>query len=218
MRKMRCVPGLLLCSLLIALSGCGAAKQKAEYPAMKTADMSKWELATVESETASYAYAAELWTQKEEMVNSLVLYQRDTMDTEQPVSIQLQVAGKRKQALDETLMNQVLKQLEKNASLTVELCELRSFEGSPVIYMENAFHFDDQVIEQMIENKLWTEESLEQAGGREAMLALPDSRSIVVYGIVDGNLVIYGGTYYEEAQKQTVIDAILVMMQTINIK
>ena len=51
----------------------------------------------------------------------------------------------------------VLEQLEKNASLTVEKCELRSFDGNPVIYMENSFTFNDAVIDQMIENELWTE-------------------------------------------------------------
>ena len=48
-------------------------------------------------------------------------------------------------------MNQVLEQLEKNASLTVEKCELRSFDGNPVIYMENSFTFNDEVLDQMIE-------------------------------------------------------------------
>ena len=111
-----------------------------------------------------------------------------------------------------------LEQLEKNASLTVEKCELRSFDGNPVIYMENSFTFNDEVIDQMIENELWTEESLEQAGGRETILAIPDSHSIVVYGILDGNLVIYGGTYYEDAQKQEVLDAINIMLQTTEIE
>ena len=68
------------------------------------------------------------------------------------------------------------------------------------------------------ENELWTEESLEQAGGRETILAIPDSHSIVVYGILDGNLVIYGGTYYEDAQKQEVLDAINIMLQTTEIE
>ena len=96
--------------------------------------------------------------------------------------------------------------------------ELRSFDGNPVIYMENSFTFNDEVIDQMIENELWTEESLEQAGGRETILAIPDSHSIVVYGILDGNLVIYGGTYYEDAQKQEVLDAINIMLQTTEIE
>ena len=96
--------------------------------------------------------------------------------------------------------------------------ELRSFDGNPVIYMENSYTFNDEVIDQMIENELWTEESLEQAGGRETILAIPDSHSIVVYGILDGNLVIYGGTYYEDAQKQEVLDAINIMLQTTEIE
>ena len=42
--------------------------------------------------------------------------------------------------------------------------------------------------------------------------------SVVVYGILDGNLVIYGGTYYEDAQKQEVLDAINIMLQTTEIE
>ena len=56
------------------------------------------------------------------------------------------------------------------------------------------------------------------AGGRETILAIPNSHSIVVYGILDGNLVIYGGTYYEDAQKQEVLDAINIMLQTTEIE
>ena len=40
----------------------------------------------------------------------------------------------------------------------------------------------------------------------------------IVYGILDGNLVIYGGTYYEDAQKQEVLDAINIMLQTTEIE
>ena len=181
--------------MLLALAGCGTSdNQAAEYPAMEPLDISKMELATVENGTAKYQYDADVWTTEGEVVNSLVLYARDTVGTEKPVAINVQIAGERKKALDEDLMNQVLEQLE------------------------NSFTFNDAVIDQMIENELWTEESLEQAGGRETILAIPDSHSIVVYGILDGNLVIYGGTYYEDAQKQEVLDAINIMLQTTEIE
>lgn len=205
--------------MLLALAGCGTTNtETAEYPAMDLVDISKMDLATAENGTAKYQYAADVWTTEGEVVNSLALYTKDTVGTEKPVAINVQIAGERKKALDEDLMNQVLEQLEKNASLTVEKCELRSFDGNPVIYMENSFTFNDAVIDKMIENGVWTEESLEQAGGRETILAIPDSHSIVVYGILDGNLVIYGGTYYEDAQKQEVLDAINVMIQTTEIE
>lgn len=205
--------------MLLALAGCGTTNtETAEYPAMDLVDISKMDLATAENGTAKYQYAADVWTTEGEVVNSLALYTKDTVGTEKPVAINVQIAGERKKALDEDLMNQVLEQLKKNASLTVEKCELRSFDGNPVIYMENSFTFNDAVIDKMIENGVWTEESLEQAGGRETILAIPDSHSIVVYGILDGNLVIYGGTYYEDAQKQEVLDAINVMIQTTEIE
>ena len=197
--------------MLLALAGCGASdNQAAEYPAMEPLDISNMELATAENGTAKYQYDANVWTTEGEVVNSLVLYAKDTAATEKPVAINVQVAGERKKALDEDLMNQVLEQLEK------KVCNLlRTRSG---IYMENSFTFNDEVIDKMIENELWTEESLEQAGGRETILAIPDSHSIVVYGILDGNLVIYGGTYYEDAQKQEVLDAINIMLQTTEIE
>lgn len=100
--------------MLLALAGCGASdNQAAEYPAMEPLDISKMELATVENGTAKYQYDADVWTTEGEVVNSLVLYARDTVGTEKPVAINVQIAGERKKALDEDLMNQVLEQLER---------------------------------------------------------------------------------------------------------
>ena len=126
--------------MLLALAGCGASdNQAAEYPAMEPLDISKMELATVENGTAKYQYDADVWTTEGEVVNSLVLYARDTVGTEKPVAINVQIAGERKKALDEDLMNQVLEQLEKNASLTVEKCELRSFdEAAALVFLTSS--------------------------------------------------------------------------------
>ena len=218
MKKRKQILAAVLCILMGALAGCGTAEQKEAYPAMELADISKMELATAESGTAKYQYAADIWTTGEEVVNSLILYEKESMNTEKPVRINVQIAGERKKALDKAFMEQVLTELKKNASLTVETCEMRSFDGNPVIYMENSFSFNEEVLDSMLENGVWTEEILEQAGGRETVLQMPDSRSMIVYGIVDGNLTACGGTYYEDEQKQKVADAINVMLQTIEIK
>ena len=108
--------------------------------------------------------------------------------------------------------------LEKNASITVDACEMRSFNGTPIVYLETTTVFTDAVIDKMVETEQWTEEMVEEAGGREAVLAIPDSRAIVVYGVAEGQLVVYGGTYYTEDQKQMVADAVNVMLQTTEIK
>lgn len=71
--------------MLLALAGCGTSdNQAAEYPAMEPLDISKMELATVENGTAKYQYDADVWTTEGEVVNSLVLYARDTVGTEKP--------------------------------------------------------------------------------------------------------------------------------------
>ena len=46
----------------------------------------------------------------------------------------------------------------------------------------------------------------------------PSTKQVQVYTIVDGHLVSYVGTYFEDAHKQIVLDAITVAIQTTEIK
>lgn len=221
-RKKLLAAGLAACLSLSILSGCGNNASKdvepVDYPVLEAVEIGGMELKTAEGGDMKYQYDGAVWVQDEEVFNSLVVYQKDTVETELPVSLNAQVAGKFKDNLTEEFMADSLEMLEKNASITVDTCEMRSFYGMPIVYLETTTVFTDAVIDEMIETEQWTEEMVEEAGGREAVLAIPDSKAIVVYGVAEGKLVVYGGTYYTEDQKQTVADAVNVMMQTTEIK
>lgn len=214
--------GLIACFSMSILSGCGNHASKdvepADHPVMEAVEMGEMELKTAESGDMKYQYDGNVWVQDATVFNSLVVYHKDTAETELPVSLNAQVAGKYKDNLTEEFMAESLEMLEKNASITVDACEMRSFEGAPIVYLETTTAFTDAVIDKMIETEQWTEEMVEEAGGREAVLAIPDSKAIVVYGVAEGKLVVYGGTYYTEDQKQAVADAVNVMLQTTEIK
>jgi len=219
---MKRVKILALCLSMSILAGCGNDASKdvepVDYPVLEAVKLDEMELKTAEDGDMKYQYDSTVWAQDEAVFNSLVVYQKDTMETELPVSLNAQMAGKFKGNLTEEFMQESLDMLEKNASITVDACEMRSFNGTPIVYLETTTVFTDAVIDKMIETEQWTEEMVEEAGGREAVLAIPDSRAIVVYGVAEGQLVVYGGTYYTEDQKQMVADAVNVMLQTTEIK
>jgi len=219
---MKRVKILALCLSMSILAGCGNDASKdvepVDYPVLEAVKLDEMELKTAEDGDMKYQYDSTVWAQDEAVFNSLVVYQKDTMETELPVSLNAQMAGKFKGNLTEEFMQESLDMLEKNASITVDACEMRSFNGAPIVYLETTTVFTDVVIDKMIETEQWTEEMVEEAGGREAVLAIPDSRAIVVYGVAEGQLVVYGGTYYTEDQKQMVADAVNVMLQTTEIK
>ena len=219
---MKRVKILALCLSMSILAGCGNDASKdvepVDYPVLEAVKLDEMELKTAEDGDMKYQYDSTVWAQDEAVFNSLVVYQKDTMETELPVSLNAQMAGKFKGNLTEEFMQESLDMLGKNASITVDACEMRSFNGTPIVCLETTTVFTDAVIDKMIETGQWTEEMVEEAGGREAVLAIPDSRAIVVYGVAEGQLVVYGGTYYTEDQKQMVADAVNVMLQTTEIK
>lgn len=219
---MKRVKILALCLSMSILAGCGNDASKdvepVDYPVLEAVKLDEMELKAAEGGDMKYQYDSIVWAQDETVFNSLVVYQKDTMETELPVSLNAQMAGKFKGNLTEEFMQESLDMLGKNASITVDSCEMRSFNGTPIVYLETTTVFTDAVIDKMIETEQWTEEMVEEAGGREAVLAIPDSRAIVVYGVAEGQLVVYGGTYYTEDQKQMVADAVNVMLQTTEIK
>lgn len=219
---MKRVKILALCLSMSILAGCGNDASKdvepVDYPVLEAVKLDEMELKTAEDGDMKYQYDSTVWAQDEAVFNSLVVYQKDTMETELPVSLNAQMAGKFKGNLTEEFMQESLDMLGKNASITVDACEMRSFNGTPIVCLETTTVFTDAVIDKMIETGQWTEEMVEEAGGREAVLAIPDSRAIVVYGVAEGQLIVYGGTYYTEDQKQMVADAVNVMLQTTEIK
>ncbi len=60
-----------------------------------------------------------------------------------------------------------------------------------------------------------TTDMIDDAGGRDVLKAMPPIKQIILYVLSDDNLSIVRGSYFEEAQKQTVIDAMTVVAQTV---
>ena len=69
----------------------------------------------------------------------------------------------------------------------------------------------------MIESGAITEAQIESMGGREALLSIPETNQIQIYAVIDGNLMIYTGTFYDENSREETLDVMRIMIDTTKI-
>lgn len=200
--------------ILVLLTGC--ANEADSYPVMEPIDSSTVALEHAEYDTLKLSFPADGWT----IIDGefLAITYDETSGTDSDVNITTQVVGKFPGKLSNKYRDNLAKAMEKNPGyLTLELMEVRSLHGAPVIYCEATAAFTEEGLDALLKAKAITEENIEAMGGREALLSIPPSYQVTMYAVIDKQLVIYTGTYYEEAQKQPVIDALTVMITTSDI-
>lgn len=89
-----------------------------------------------------------------------------------------------------------------------------SINGKSVIYTETVTRFNDEMLDRLLEQGVITQDDVDTAGGRDAILSIPPTDQITLYAVTGAYLYIYTGTYYEESQKADVLEALTVMAQT----
>lgn len=185
-----------------------------EYPLMEAADFSGITLAEAEGAEVRVSYPADQFTPAEDF-EPLTLYLNETMGTKQAANININKSSTFEAKLNQAFLDEMLaaqKNVEGAEALTINVAEVRSLDGEPVFYLENVTEINDAVLDLMIEEGILTEEAIEQAGGREVFKAIPPTKSVAIYGIIDGYLTMYTGTYYDDAHKQTMIDAMTILI------
>lgn len=164
-----------------------------------------------------YDIPAGSWVKGTDANGETVVLFRDTAQSKQQISAQARLVGFYGGELDEEFMEQIMDSLDNDLSLTVTTSEMRSFQNAPIFYAEMSIEFTDEVIDKLLAQGIWTEEELEAKGGRKAYKSLPKTTTIMIYAETDGYMVAYGGSYYDDAQKKIVLNAINVMLQTTEI-
>ena len=72
----------------------------------------------------------------------------------------------------------------------------------------------ESITDRLLEQGVITQDDVDAAGGRDAILSIPPTDQITLYAVTGAYLYIYTGTYYEESQKADVLEALTVMAQT----
>ncbi len=225
---------LLVCILALltvfSLTGCGGEENtvldeppvaegsdETALPIMEAIDISNIVRAEISDEEIRYQIPAGSWIEGVDSSGKTVVLFRETADSTQQVSAQASLVGFYGSQLDQAFMDEVVKALNDDLSLTVTTSEMRIYLGAPIFYSEMSVEFTDEVIDKLLEQGIWTQEELDANGGREFYTSIPKTNTIMIYAEVDGYMVTYGGSYYDDAQKRIALNAIEIMLQTTEI-
>ncbi len=218
MKKKTMLLAALAAMLLALLCACGGNNntpaEDTDYPSMEAADLSAMELSLASNSAMSAQYNADEWY-GEDVSGLLTFYYLPTLDTDNVANVNAQKLSQFDDALDSNMAQELEKNLSSNyAFLSVGKTELKTLNGAPVIYMEGTFSFTDEVIDFMLKDGGWTQENIDALGGREAILALPETNQSYLYTVKDGWLYLFTGTYYAADQGAAVLECMTVLAQT----
>lgn len=205
--------GLAACLLALLLTACG--EKAVDYPELAEIDLESVELSSQENSLVRVSYDPEAWFAVPN-TDPMMLAYADTLDEDFVVNLCVQYAGEYTGRLNETFLKEVLSELEElyaDDETTVDLAEMRQFQGEPVYYFESSMTMTDQRIDRMIADGEWTEAWIDSIGGRELLLG-SSSYLITVIAVTDGQLLNYTGAYTEEVYRQPLLDAIAVAIAT----
>ena len=186
------------------------------YPVIETADYSDVALETAENSQFSCSYPADGWMAM--AGNPIQIYWSETMGSGQAVNITMSLASTAKAPDNYNWVEDMLSQLEDGAlegyDITIESIEPRLLNGEVVVYAEIVTQITDEMIDLMIEQGVYTEEQIENAGGRELLLSIPPTTQISITAKQGGYLYTCTGTYYDHEQKQMVLDTMAIVIGT----
>ena len=213
MKKTMIACAVLVLALLLA--ACGGA---ADYPVMEPVALDSLTLASAESDTLSAQFPEEEWVFDVSMVPvDFAIYDTETLlDETGTMNINIMLSGQYSGNLDGVVDE--LKNSDMADGMNIEVSEMRSLEGEPVGYIESTSTYTESMIDFYLENSGITEEQLEALGGREALLNTPPTRQIQMYAVVDGNILVVTGTYYDDAAKTRLVDTMSILLQTVKVK
>ena len=218
MKKTMIVCAVLALALLLA--ACGGA---ADYPVMEPVALDSLTLASAESDTLSAQFPEEEWVFDVSMVPvDFAIYDTETLlDETGTMNINIMLSGQYSGKLKQSDLDGVVDELKNSDmadGMNIEVSEMRSLEGEPVGYIESTSTYTESMIDFYLENSGITEEQLEALGGREALLNTPPTRQIQMYAVVDGNILVVTGSYYDDAAKTRLVDTMSILLQTVKVK
>ena len=207
-------------ALALLLAACGGA---ADYPVMEPVALDSLTLASAESDTLSAQFPEEEWVFDVSLVPvDFAIYDTETLlDETGTMNINIMLSGQYSGKLKQSDLDGVVDELKNSDmadGMNIEVSEMRSLEGEPVGYIESTSTYTESMIDFYLENSGITEEQLEALGGREALLNTPPTRQIQMYAVVDGNILVVTGTYYDDAAKTRLVDTMSILLQTVKVK
>ena len=202
----------LVCALV--LSGCSVYEpDPSSFPAMKGAEAAGMNLAIAGNDQVEVSFDSDIWTVHEDSA-LLTLLLLETVDEEYKVNINVQVGSEYEGPFKTKDRNALYQTFSSYGYASFDIFELRRLEDEVIIYAEMVTEFTEKQIDKLTKEGLLTEENIAAMGGREYLLSIPTAYQTMIYAICNGHICVFTGTCYDEAQKETVLEQMLVMIDT----
>lgn len=207
----------LLAFRIVYLAGVRADKR--QDGVLVEADTAKYNLVDVSGSQMS-AQIPDSWMLGENITGTnIAVYQKSSYGTGQTNNVNAvisqQFSGKITKKMTDELLASLNEYLDEGTKVTAS--GMYSYKGEPIIYIERTTKITDEMLDLMIESGAITESQIESMGGREALLSIPETNQIQIYAVVDGNLMIYTGTFYDENSREETLDVMRIMIDTTKI-
>ncbi len=201
---------ILTLVLLCTVAGCGQKVESYDYPVIEIPDQNGMELTLAETTDSRFRYDSSIWTIDQSTV-PYTFYYNESMLSDQACNFGVTVG----EPFDYTLDQQMLEIFVNNYTtanvfITENFSELRQINGQPVIYTESSLHYTDETIDYALEKGILSQDTLESLGGREFFLNIPPMDQVTICPVIDGYLCVFTGTYFDDVQKQAILDAVAI--------
>ena len=173
-------------------------------------------LVTANIGNAEFLYDTNTWT-IDTSTKPYTFYYNDSIDNGMVANFNAQLGGEFNYKLNDKLLKEIEKgHLSKNPFIDVTFSELRALNGELVAYVENTLTYTNEAIDQGIASGVVTEEMINASGGRDVFLNLPPMSQLTIFPVVDGHLWVFSGAYFNEEQKEEMIDAIAIAIESLD--
>lgn len=201
----------LTLAFALAFSGCGGPQVPADdLPVIATPNVDPSTLERVNVFYAEFPADTTTWV-LDDSTEPYVLYYADSLMSDRACNFSVNIGQPFDHSIDQEVLDAFVESYTTaNVFITENLSELRLLNGQPVIYTESSLHYTDETIDYALENGIITEELMESLGGREFFLNTPPMDQVTICPVIDGYLCVFTGTYFDQEQKQAILDAIAI--------
>ena len=206
---------LLLSTLIFSLVGCN--DKKVETKNMNSIDIN-FNTKTVSNGTVDFDYPSDEWVELKEHSYNIPILLIPAGTNSLDVNINVMPSEDVEMPLEKFLESLPIAMEQLATNSTMDLMEIRSLNNIEIAYNENTIKYTEENIEKGLKKGTLTEQVIEQSGGREALLNIPEKKQIQMTFYLDKKDDTITGTYLDDSQKEMVLKAMTTMVQTAKLK
>lgn len=218
----RMLATVLSAAIMLSMAGCGADPDTGEsvndYPVMELVDISNMELLVVEDDAVKYQVPVDTWIAGTNVNEDMVIVLAESYGTQEQVAVNVVVGDHEGSVINDEFAKGVAASINSDLGFSVRDTQLLSFNGRTICRNELAVAYTDEVIDNMLEYGVLTEDELGKIGGREIFLSMPPYESVSVYMVIGDKRITCGGSYFNQEQRDEVMELINIILQTIELK